>query len=177
VSRPGDDDCWYFAYGSNMGRATFLERRGMQPRAARRAYLDGHRLCFDLPIGPGERGVANLMVEPDVRTWGVIYRLSAAACAFLDRTEGVDRGLYRRIAIEVVADDGAHPERMAAFAYQGESRDPRRKPSARYLGLLVAGAREMARPADYVAWLEAFPRAIDEREAAADRQREAIKGT
>jgi hypothetical protein len=43
--------------------------------------------------------------------------------------------------------------------------------------LLVAGAREMALPADYVAWLEAFPRAIDEREAAADRQREAIKGT
>src|SRR6185436_20156680 len=103
--------------------------------------------------------------------------LSVAACAFLDRTEGVDRGLYRRLAIEVVADDGAHPERIAAFAYQGHGRDPRRKPSARYLGLLLAGAREMALPADYITWLEAFPLAIDEREAADDRQRDLIKGT
>ena len=177
MSSANDGGCWYFAYGSNMGRGTFLERRGMRPRASRRAYLDGHRLCFDLPIGPGERGVANLVADPDARTWGVIYRLSADACAFLDRTEGVDRGVYRRIAIEVVATDGTHPERMAAFAYQGDARDPRRKPSARYLGLLLAGAHEMALPADYVAWLEAFPLAIDEREAADDRQREAIKGT
>jgi gliotoxin/aspirochlorine biosynthesis gamma-glutamylcyclotransferase len=151
---------WYFAYGSNMERATFIERRGMQPLATRRAYLDDHRLCFDLPIGPGERGVANLAVEPGARTWGVAYLLTADASAFLDRTEGLDRGFYRRVSIVVAADDG---ERLAAFAYQGERRDPARKPSARYLGLLLAGARELALPADYVAWLEAFPLAVDER--------------
>lgn len=156
-----DDGCWYFAYGSNMGRGTFVERRGMRPLDTRRAYLDGHRLCFDLPIGPGERGVANLVAESGSRTWGVIYRLSAAACDFLDRTEGVDRGLYRRIAIDVVVDDGS---RVTAFAYLGEGRDALRKPSARYLNLLLAGARELALPADYVAWLAAFPLAIDERE-------------
>lgn len=160
-----NDGCWYFAYGSNMSRAIFVERRRMQPHASRRVYLDGHRLCFDLPIGPGERGVANLVVEPSARTWGVIYRLSAAACDFLDRTEGVDRGFYRRTAIEVVAADG---ERVPAFAYLGESRDPRRKPSARYLGLLLTGARELALPEEYIAWLEAFPLAIDEREAGKD---------
>jgi gliotoxin/aspirochlorine biosynthesis gamma-glutamylcyclotransferase len=154
------EGCWYFAYGSNMGRATFIERRGMRPLAMRRAYLDGHRLCFDLPVGPGERGVANLVVEDGARTWGAIYLLSDDACAFLDRTEGAHRGFYRRIPIEAVADDG---ERVAAFAYQGERRDPRRKPSARYLGLLVAGARELALPDEYVAWLEAFPLAVDER--------------
>lgn len=154
------DDCWYFAYGSNMQRATFIERRGMQPLAARRAYLDDHRLCFDLPIGSGERGVANLRIEPGVRTWGVAYLLTHDACAFLDRTEGLDRGFYRRLSIVVAADDG---ERLPAFAYQGERRDPRRKPSARYLGILLAGARELALPADYVAWLEAFPLAVDER--------------
>ena len=27
------DGCWYFAYGSNMGRAVFIERYGMRPRA------------------------------------------------------------------------------------------------------------------------------------------------
>ncbi len=151
---------WYFAYGSNMGRATFVERRGMQPTAARRAYLDDHRVCFDLPVGPGERGVANLVVAPGARAWGVIYRLSHDACAFLDRTEGVDRGFYRRIAVEVVIDAGS---RVDAFTYRGDARDPRRKPSARYLGLLLAGARELALPAEYVAWLEALPLAVDER--------------
>jgi len=159
----GDDpsaSCWYFAYGSNMARATFIERRRMQPLAVRRVFLDDHRLCFDLPIGPGERGVANLIAEPGARTWGAAYLLHAAACDFLDRTEGTHRGFYRRIPIEVVADGG---ERLAAFAYQGDRRDARRKPSARYLGLLLDGARELALPDEYVAWLEAFPLAVDER--------------
>lgn len=158
-----DEASWYFAYGSNMERATFVVRRGMRPTAARRAYLDGHRVCFDLPVGPGERGVANLAPEAGARTWGVAYRLSHDACAFLDRTEGVDRGFYRRIAIEVVTDEG---ERVAAFAYCGDRRDPSRKPSARYLGLLLAGARELALPDEYVAWLAALPLAVDEREPA-----------
>lgn len=160
---PDDDGCWYFAYGSNMQRGTFVERRGMRPLATRRAYLDHHRLCFDLPIGPGERGVANLVVEAGARTWGVIYRLSPAACDFLDRTEGVDRGFYRRLSIDVGIDDGT---RVTAFAYLGERRDARRKPSARYLGLLLDGARELALPDDYVAWLAAFPLAVDERQSA-----------
>lgn len=162
-SAADDDGCWYFAYGSNMQRGTFVERRGMRPFETRRAYLDDHRLCFDLPIGPGERGVANLIAEAGARTWGVIYRLSAAACEFLDRTEGVDRGLYRRVSIDVVVDDGT---RVTAFAYLGEGRDVLRKPSARYLNLLLAGARELALPDDYVAWLAAFPLAVDERELA-----------
>jgi cation transport regulator ChaC len=155
--------CWYFAYGSNMCRATFIERRGMKPLAARRARLDGYRLCFDLPIGPGERGVANLIADHEATTWGVAYLLDDAACTFLDRTEGVDRGFYRRHAVEIVGDDG---ERFAAFAYLGGLRRPERKPSARYLALLIAGAREQSLPPKYVAWLESFPRAIDEREAA-----------
>jgi cation transport regulator ChaC len=160
VVAAAESACWYFAYGSNMGRATFVERRGITPLAVRRAYLDGQRVCFDLPIGPGERGVANLVAEEGARTWGVAYLLPHETCAFLDRTEGVDRGFYRRIAIELVDDAGT---RFTAFAYRGERRDPRRKPSARYLGLLLAGARELDLPAHYVAWLEALPLAIDER--------------
>jgi hypothetical protein len=35
----------------------------------------------------------------------VAYRLSHEACVFLDCTDGVDRGLYGRIAIEVVTDE------------------------------------------------------------------------
>jgi cation transport regulator ChaC len=160
-------ECWYFAYGSNMCRATFVERRGIRPLAAERAFLDGYRLSFDLPVGPGERGVANLVAEAGARTWGVAYRLSADVCDFLDRTEGVHRGFYRRLPVDVVAGDG---RRLAAFAYQGDARSAERKPSARYLGILLDGAREIGLPAEYVAWLEAFPLAVDERQAASSGQ-------
>jgi cation transport regulator ChaC len=154
------NECWYFAYGSNMCRGTFIERRGIRPLAAQRAFLDDYRLCFDLPIGPGERGVANLRAEAGARTWGVAYLLAADVCEFLDRTEGVHRGFYRRLPVAIVADEGG---RVAAFAYQGEARHTERKPSARYLGIVLDGAREFGLPSEYVAWLEAFPLAVDER--------------
>jgi gamma-glutamylcyclotransferase len=132
----------------------------MRPLAARRARLDGHRLTFDLPVGPGERGVANLAPDPAASTWGVCYLLEADACAHLDRTEGVHRGYYRRLDVTVVADGDAH---LAAFAYQGALRMAGRKPSARYLGLLLAGAREHGLPAEWIRHLEGLDLAIDER--------------
>src|SRR5438445_11642886 len=58
------DAVWYFGYGSNMSRSIFCERRGMRPLATRWGWLEGYRLCFDLPIGPGVRAVANLQSSP-----------------------------------------------------------------------------------------------------------------
>jgi cation transport regulator ChaC len=154
------DPLWYFAYGSNLCRATFVERRGMRPLDVRRARLDGHRLTFDLPVGPGERGVANLAVDPAATTWGVCYLLDPAACEHLDRTEGVHRGYYRRLDVTVTADDGA---RLAAFTYQGAMTATGRKPSARYLALLLAGAREHGLPVEWIRHLEGLELAVDER--------------
>lgn len=151
---------WYFAYGSNLCRATFVERRGMQPLAVRPARVDGFRLTFDLPVGPGERGVANLRAEAGASVWGVCYQLDHAACAVLDRSEGVHVGYYARVPIEAQTPDG---ERIAAFAYLGERRVAGRKPSARYLGLLLDGAREHGLPPEWIAALEALELAVDER--------------
>jgi hypothetical protein len=38
-----------------------------------------------------------------------------------------------------------------------------RKPSARYIGLLLEGAREHGLPAEWIAHLESFELAVDER--------------
>jgi cation transport regulator ChaC len=151
---------WYFAYGSNLCRAIFVERRGLQPLEIRRARLDGHRLTFDLPVGPGERGVANLVGDPAAATWGVCYLLDAAACDHLDRTEGVHRGYYRRLEVSVVTDDGGS---LQAFAYQGIASVAGRKPSQRYLGLLLDGAREHGLPEEWIRYLEGLELAVDER--------------
>ena len=155
-----DAPLWYFAYGSNMSGAILRGRRGLDPLACRPALLPGYRLVFTLPIGPGERGVANVQPVAGGSTCGVLYLLSAADCDRLDRTEGVPSGVYRRLAVEVTAADG---ERVPAFTYQSTFREEHRKPSARYLGLLLAGCREHCLPDEWVAYLEALPLAVDER--------------
>ena len=157
-----DPTLWYFAYGSNLDRRTFLGRRRMQPLATRIGVLHDFALRFDLPIGPGERGVANVAPCPGDHVWGALYQLTHTDAEQLDRTEGVDRGFYRRLEIAVVTPDAA---RLGAFTYRSEFSRPERKPSRRYLGLLLAGAREHGLPADYVERLRAWPLAVDERDA------------
>ncbi len=151
---------WYFGYGSNMNRGIFCERRGMAPRAVRWGWLEDHRLCFDLPVGPGERAVANVRPEAGARTCGVLWLLDPEELARLDLTEGVHRGYYRRVPVEIVVDGG---ERLPAFTYQSSPGVSGRKPSARYLGLMVEGARQHGLPVEYVTFLESHELAHDER--------------
>jgi cation transport regulator ChaC len=155
-----DETLWYFAYGSNMSRAIFVERRAIEPVASVWGWLDGYRLCFDLPVGPGERGVANVIADPAARTCGVLYRITAERAEHLDRTEGVDRGYYTRCEVVVAASTG---EQIRAFTYSSTRGTTGRKPSPRYIGLLLAGADEHGLPAEYVELLRAFDLAIDER--------------
>jgi AIG2-like family len=99
------------------------------------------------------------VADPSAVTWGACYLLDPTACAHLDRTEGVHAGYYRRFDISVITDDGTLP----AFAYQGAMTVAGRKPSARYLGLLLDGAREHALPEEWIRYLEALELAVDER--------------
>jgi gamma-glutamylcyclotransferase len=153
---------WYFAYGSNLHRAIFIERRKMQPLDVRWGWLDGYRLCFNIPVGPGERGVANVEPAPGARICGALYQLTATDFDRLDRTEGVHLELYRRVAVEVFT---ASAERINAFAYQSSVVTDGRKPSPRYIGLLVEGARQHGLPDEWISCLEGLPLAVDEREA------------
>ena len=150
---------WYFAYGSNLATSTFVGRRGITPLAAHAAWLDDLALCFDLPVGPGERGVANLAPAPGVRTWGVIYQITADDAARLDRTEGVDRGYYYRAPVTAYRAAPADP--LAAFTYRSPHGVAGRKPSARYLGIILEGARHHALPAEWIAHLEGLELAVD----------------
>lgn len=150
---------WYFGYGSNTERGTFLGRRRMRPLEVRVGRLDGWALCFDLPVGRGERGVANVVARDDDHVWGVLWRISGEQADWLDRTEGVGRGFYRRIAVEV----SAGGERVPAFTYHSPRGRAGRKPSRRYLGLLLAGARQHGLPGAWVERLRGFELARDER--------------
>jgi len=152
---------WYFAYGSNLDPETFEGRRRMRPLESCRACLVGFRLVFDLPVGPGERAVANLAADASSSLHGVAYRLAARDARQLDRTEGVHRGYYKRLPIQVTRDDGAL---LDAFTYVSPHGRPGRKPSARYLGMILRGARHHGLPEEWIATLERFELAVDERE-------------
>jgi cation transport regulator ChaC len=150
---------WYFAYGSNMQRDTFERRRAQRPIARRVGRLDGFRLTFDLPVGAGERGVANIQAGAGASTYGVLYRIDRSAVGALDRSEGVPVA-YRKLWTTIQS--GAHG--ISAFTYISPHRRAGRKPSARYIGLLLDGARQHGLPADWVALLESLELAVDERE-------------
>jgi cation transport regulator ChaC len=156
-----DRTIWYFAYGSNLDPGTFLGRRRMRPLSSQVARLDHWALCFDLPVGPGERGVGNVRQEPGSLIWGVAYELESTEAARLDSTEGVHRGAYRRVSIRVRT---ASNDALPAFTYQSPRGIPGRKPSRRYLGLLLTGARHHGLPAPWIDRLRATPVAIDERD-------------
>jgi cation transport regulator ChaC len=154
-------DLWYFAYGSNLDPGTFLGRRQMRPLDTRVALLEGFELRFDLPVGPGERGVANVAARNGAHVWGALYLLTAPEAARLDRTEGVHHDAYRRLEVEARTVAG---ETVRAFTYVSSRGREGRKPSRRYLGLLLTGARHHGLPDEWIERLRAWPLAVDERE-------------
>jgi hypothetical protein len=150
----------YLAYGSNLDPGTFLGRRRLHPLQSRVAQLAGYSLVFDLAVGSGERAVANVRKAPGDHLFGVVYELTLPEAEHLDRTEGVGRGGYRRIAVQVeVAGEGA----QNAYTLESGRRRPGRKPSRRYMGLLLKGAAFHGLPSEWVARLRAFELAVDER--------------
>jgi cation transport regulator ChaC len=154
------ESLWYFAYGSNMQRATFVERRGMQPQRSVWGRLPGYHLAFNLPVGPGERGVANIEANAAATTYGVLHLITADEFDRLDSTEGVGNGYYRRLSVDVIDRDGATRNSWTYVSSHGVAG---RKPSLRYLGLLLEGALEHEMPEDYLRELRAFELAVDER--------------
>jgi hypothetical protein len=91
----------------------------------------------------------------------VLYQITPTDAERLDRSEGVHRGYYHRLAVPVRTQATAE---IAAFTYRSEVSRPERKPSRRYLGLLLAGAREHGLPVEWIDRLRAWPLALDERE-------------
>jgi len=168
-----EDLIWYLAYGSNMNRGVFEGRRGMRPVQARVAMLDNYRLRFNLAIGPGERAVANLEAQAGARIWGVVYLVTVEQSEHLDRTEGVPRGAYRRTPVSAIVDG---IEQIGAFTYQSDRISPGRKPSARYLRLLIEGAVHHGLPSDYLRYLQNFELAVDERLSLPKRSQKRLPG-
>ena len=148
----------YFAYGSNM-----LTRRLVDPSrapsavACEMAVASGFVVRFH-KIGADGSGKCTLvaMAGETEGAHGVLYDVSDADCARLDRVEGVHTGGYVRCSVELrLADDRT----VAAMTYVAGARyvDASRVAFDWYRDLVVAGAIEHGLPASYVDELMRVP--------------------
>ncbi len=149
----------YAAYGSNLNPDQMRTRCPHSP-AVGAGWLVGWRLTFGGGDDIGWEGALCTLVE-DVgsQVFVMTYDLTAEDAVELDRWEGVDLELYRKIRLRVQTLDG---EPLAFTyvlnAYEGGM------PSARYLGIIAEAAERAGAPDDYVRDLRGRPcRSIDER--------------
>jgi len=146
----------YFAYGSNMFSEVLEGRRGVRPLAKSPAVCPGHRLAFTaLGLPPFEPAFASLepCSDPVEECHGVCYRLSALDWLRVCASEGVPLG-YQVVEVPLTTyhplEEGKGATEIKAFslrfvqpqsmAFPLPQLEP--PPSRRYLGLLLAGAKE-----------------------------------
>jgi hypothetical protein len=140
---------WYFAYGANMA-ASKLVVRGIAPTESQAAHLPDWALRFNHPGAPPHEPVfASIDPQPGATVYGVAHAISPAEAAILDRFEQD----YHRVPVTLHLAGGTT---VAGFAYRTDQPCPEGIPSARYLGLLLEGARAYALPAPLIAHLEAL---------------------
>lgn len=177
----------YFAYGSNM-LAARLRERTPSARPVAVAGLPGHALRWHKPglDGSGKCDVV-AVADPAACVHGVLYEIARAEKPQLDRAESLGVGYAERHApvqvTSAVAFAGQAPRRagdgwrtVEALLYVALRVDAGRLPFDWYRALVVAGAREHALPADYVAALEATPARADPEPGRARRHLELIAG-
>lgn len=139
----------YFAY------CTLLDESEMQrfvPTAHRGAVgtITGHRVVFERHGPDLETGGCNLSASEGATIYGVLYDLTDDEFAQLDAISGVDRGLYERFAVRVATDTGE----VDAETYVIPNPGGAFRPTDAYVRPILAGARDLALPADYVATLD-----------------------
>ncbi len=139
----------YFAFGANMHPAT-LQRRSVCVENPRPARLPDHRLVFDNPALPLLEPAFASVAPADDEVWGVAYEMRPEHLARLGGFEG---NAYRDVEVEVEI-DGAP---VLARTYVTRGPGVTRRPSRRYLRVLIEAASVRGLPADWVARLERTP--------------------
>ena len=148
----------YAAYGSNMDPGQMGERCPHSP-AAGTGWVSDWRLTFGGEDLGWEGALATLVEDAGAQVFVMVYDLTDEDAAELDRWEGSDLELYRKIRLRVQTLDG---EPLAwtyvLNGYEGGL------PSARYLGLIAEAAERAGAPDDYVRELRGRPcRGLDDR--------------
>jgi hypothetical protein len=141
----------YAAYGSNMDPAQMLDRAPCSPMAGT-GWLVGWRLTFGGEDLGWEGALSTIVEERGSQVFVVLYDVSPLDEKLLDRWEGAELGLYRKLRLRVHTLEGSVLAWLYVLdAYEGGL------PSARYLGVVADAAEAAGAPTDYVEDLRTRP--------------------
>jgi gamma-glutamylcyclotransferase (GGCT)/AIG2-like uncharacterized protein YtfP len=115
-------------------------------------WLQGWRLTFGGEDVSWEGPLGTVVEDAGHQVYVALYDLTDGDVESLDKWEGVDIGLFRKIKVRVQTLDGDVGAWIYVLdAYEGGL------PSARYLGMLAEAAEAGGAPDDYVAELRSRP--------------------
>jgi hypothetical protein len=141
----------YAAYGSNLDPERMAIRAPHSPLRGS-GWLQGWRLTFGGEDVSWEGPLGTVVEDPGHQVYVALYDLTDTDVETLDKWEGVDIGLFRKIRVRVQTLDGD----VAAWIYVLDAYEGG-LPSARYLGMLADAAEAGGAPDDYVAELRSRP--------------------
>jgi gamma-glutamylcyclotransferase (GGCT)/AIG2-like uncharacterized protein YtfP len=141
----------YAAYGTNLDAEQMRERCPHSPSRGP-GWLIGWRLTFGGEDLGWEGAVATVVEDVGEQVFVMVYDVPFQDERALDRWEGADTGLYRKIRVRVQTLNGDELCWLYVLdGYEGGL------PSARYLGLMADAAERAGAPDDYVTALRARP--------------------
>lgn len=141
----------YAAYGSNMDPEQMLERAPCSPMVVT-GWLLGWRLTFAGEDLGWEGALATVVEDADAQVFVVLYDMSPQDEQNLDRWEGSELGIHKKLRLRVHTLDGSQLAWLYVIdAYEGGL------PSARYLGVMADAAYAAGAPEDYVLHLRTRP--------------------
>jgi hypothetical protein len=141
----------YAAYGSNLDPERMAIRAPHSPLRGT-GWLVGWRLTFGGEDVSWEGPLGTVVEDPAHQVYVALYDLTDGDVESLDKWEGVDIGLFRKLKVRVQTLDGD----VAAWIYVLDAYEGG-LPSARYLGMLADAAEAGGAPDDYVAELRSRP--------------------
>lgn len=141
----------YAAYGSNMDPAQMKERAPHSPMAGT-GWLVGWRLTFGGADFAWEGALSTVVEDPDSQVFVVLYDVTDLDAAQLDRWEGGELGLHKKLRLRVHTLEGD----VLAWIYVLDDYEGG-LPSPRYLGVLADAAELAGAPDDYVQALRNRP--------------------
>ena len=134
----------YAAYGSNMDPDQMRERCPHSPMWGT-GWLMGWRLTFGGEEYGPEGALSTVVEDPGSQVFVVLYDVTDADAAALDKWEGGELGLHKKLRLRVHTLEGTELAWLYVLdAYEGGL------PSARYLGMMADAAERAGAPADYV---------------------------
>ena len=146
----------YAAYGSNLDPERMILRAPHSPLQGT-GWLEGWRLTFGGEDIGWEGALATLVEDVASSVFVVLYDVTAADEQNMDRWEGSELGLHKKIRCRINRESSdTTTEPVLAWLYVVDAWEGG-LPSARYLGVMADAAEIAGAPAEYVHDLRTRP--------------------